>query len=395
MIMNRYLKITAIALAIGAMPFISCSKDEDGGTGTGTETGKATYTVTFDADGGSPVPAVQRIEEGGTATIPATNPSKTGYTFLFWCLSGASTAYDFTAPVKSNITLQAKWEIVEAARLSVSPDSPITFTETGGAYDITVTTNQSSWDAVSDQTWCTVEKSEDQFTVTASANTASTERKATITVTAGNATNVTINATQAAAAPVSDNLARVCYNLAYTIRITEMYKKGQKPGYIENAQGKTLVYVAYNPNSSLNYLNIVHNVNSTVWFSYSTPIVMCFSTALDKVSNASAAFLGGTYNYADDPARVEACFGSFPSSSVFTSLSNLRLMANNSGITEEVYNTITFPGYTYKLIVFAERNGKKYGRYVGYSTTAGDRFVYWNIDPDDADFGKISSRAIP
>jgi hypothetical protein len=86
-------------------------------------------------------------------------------------------------------------------QLSVSPETPISFTKDGGASEaktITVTTNQSSWDAQSSQAWCTVVKEgTNQFTVTATANTDASGRTASITVTAGNAPEVTLSVTQA------------------------------------------------------------------------------------------------------------------------------------------------------------------------------------------------------
>ncbi len=84
-------------------------------------------------------------------------------------------------------------------RLSVSPDTPISFTKNGGtneAKTITVATNQSSWDATSDQTWCTVKKETNQFTVTATAHSGASNRTATITVTAGKAPKITLPVTQ-------------------------------------------------------------------------------------------------------------------------------------------------------------------------------------------------------
>lgn len=68
------------------------------------------YTITFETDGGTPVPAVQRVEAGATAIAPSTNPAKAGYAFVFWHLIGANTAYNFQTPVNHNITLQAKWQ---------------------------------------------------------------------------------------------------------------------------------------------------------------------------------------------------------------------------------------------------------------------------------------------
>lgn len=63
------------------------------------------YTVTFDSDGGSAVPA-QTVPSGGTATEPA-DPTRGTDTFDGWFLNG--TLYDFTTPVTGDITLVAQW----------------------------------------------------------------------------------------------------------------------------------------------------------------------------------------------------------------------------------------------------------------------------------------------
>ena len=65
------------------------------------------YTVAFNTDGGTPVPPVQEVEYGLTATEPDA-PEKTGYTFDGWYLGDEK--YDFSAAVEQNITLTAKWE---------------------------------------------------------------------------------------------------------------------------------------------------------------------------------------------------------------------------------------------------------------------------------------------
>lgn len=60
-------KILFIALlGIMAMGLASCGKDEV----------KTFYTVTFDADGGTPVPEKQSVEEGKTAVAPSPAPTK-------------------------------------------------------------------------------------------------------------------------------------------------------------------------------------------------------------------------------------------------------------------------------------------------------------------------------
>lgn len=65
------------------------------------------WVVTFDPNGGTPVPLAQEVEYGLTATEPAA-PEKTGYTFDGWYLGDEK--YDFSAAVEQNITLTAKWE---------------------------------------------------------------------------------------------------------------------------------------------------------------------------------------------------------------------------------------------------------------------------------------------
>ena len=69
-----------------------------------------TYSVTFDADGGAPVPSEQSVTYGNKVTVPETAPTKTGYTFRYWALDGVSEAYDFDTPVTGNIALKAVWE---------------------------------------------------------------------------------------------------------------------------------------------------------------------------------------------------------------------------------------------------------------------------------------------
>ena len=68
------------------------------------------YTVTFDANGGSAVEA-QTVEAGGKAVKPA-DPARAGYIFGGWYLvaqDGSENAYDFDSAVNSDITLKAKY----------------------------------------------------------------------------------------------------------------------------------------------------------------------------------------------------------------------------------------------------------------------------------------------
>jgi uncharacterized repeat protein (TIGR02543 family) len=67
--------------------------------------------VTFDADGGSPVPPQQSVALGDNAAKPA-DPEKVGFEFDGWFKDG-SVPWDFeTDPVEEAITLRARWTAV-------------------------------------------------------------------------------------------------------------------------------------------------------------------------------------------------------------------------------------------------------------------------------------------
>ena len=68
------------------------------------------WVVTFDPNGGTPVPLAQEVEYGHTATKPV-EPTLKGYTFDGWYLDGEEEPFDFGTTITSDITLTAKWEI--------------------------------------------------------------------------------------------------------------------------------------------------------------------------------------------------------------------------------------------------------------------------------------------
>ena len=70
----------------------------------------ATHTVTFEANGGTPVPAAQTVADGGKATKPA-DPTKSGFVFDGWYADATfSVAFDFSAPITADVTVYAKWK---------------------------------------------------------------------------------------------------------------------------------------------------------------------------------------------------------------------------------------------------------------------------------------------
>ena len=81
--------------------------------------------VTFDTDGGAPVPAQQSVAPDGFAVEPAVPPVKSGFSFSGW-YNGA-TAWNFTTmPVTESITLKAQWtEILHTVTFDADGGSPV------------------------------------------------------------------------------------------------------------------------------------------------------------------------------------------------------------------------------------------------------------------------------
>lgn len=80
-----------------------------------------TFDVTFDADGGQPIPPKQTVKENEKATKPTTKPKKEGYTFKEWQKDGVK--FDFNTAITENTVLKAAWD---------AKDVTITFNADGG-----------------------------------------------------------------------------------------------------------------------------------------------------------------------------------------------------------------------------------------------------------------------
>ena len=81
---------------------------------------KEKRTVTFDGNGHTPVPAPIEVEYGEPVAKP-TAPTAEGYTFLGWYTEiSCDNPYDFSLPVKNNLTLYARWVDASAKIWTVS-----------------------------------------------------------------------------------------------------------------------------------------------------------------------------------------------------------------------------------------------------------------------------------
>jgi uncharacterized repeat protein (TIGR02543 family) len=75
------------------------------------------YTVTFNADGGSPVTQAKTVNSGssvGVSDMPS-DPARSGYTFGGWYTeaTGGGTLFTASTTVTGNMTVYAKWTIIQ------------------------------------------------------------------------------------------------------------------------------------------------------------------------------------------------------------------------------------------------------------------------------------------
>lgn len=82
------------------------TKPSGGGSTTTPPSLSSKYTVSFNLNGGSGSIPAQSVEYGTPASEPP-KPTREGYTFISWQLNGNE--YNFAQPVRSNITLRARW----------------------------------------------------------------------------------------------------------------------------------------------------------------------------------------------------------------------------------------------------------------------------------------------
>lgn len=104
----------------------------------------ATYTISYNANGGSGAPGSQTKNHGVTLTLSSTKPTRTNYTFKGWSTSSSATSATYSAggsyTSNSNATLYAVWELAVSApgapssiTITKNSDSSATVTWTNNA----------------------------------------------------------------------------------------------------------------------------------------------------------------------------------------------------------------------------------------------------------------------
>jgi uncharacterized repeat protein (TIGR02543 family) len=86
-----------------------------------------TFTVSFDANGGSPAEPEENVvvEQGETISEPTT--TRDGYIFLGWFEEDAEEPFDFSTPITADLTLTARWEQIpdDVTVVSVTADASV------------------------------------------------------------------------------------------------------------------------------------------------------------------------------------------------------------------------------------------------------------------------------
>ena len=133
--------VVAAFMMTAATVVSSCKKDKDNDP-------PASFTVSFDPDGGTPKPADQTVAQGGKATVPSPEPTKAEFAFGGW-YNGAD-EWDFDTPITADLNLKANWtpQQPDAPTVTLTPASVTvsntTLTQTvtvGGTATGTVTLN--------------------------------------------------------------------------------------------------------------------------------------------------------------------------------------------------------------------------------------------------------------
>jgi len=123
--------LIAIAIIGLVAVFTACDNGNNNGNGD-----PKTFTVTFDPDGGTPKPDDQTIKEGETATLPTTEPTRSGYLFEHWYNIADNAEWVFTTPITANVNLKAKWKQQEFTDLTFLGKSIKLIDQTGNAQDL-------------------------------------------------------------------------------------------------------------------------------------------------------------------------------------------------------------------------------------------------------------------
>jgi len=155
------------ATSSSSVAAISSSSLANSSSAGGTSSNSvATYTVTYNANGGTGGPTTQTKTQGTALTLTTDKPTRTGYTFASWntVQGGTGTSYNsggsYTAD--ANVTLYAQWTANAATTYTVTYNAnggtggPTTQTKTQGTA-LTLTTDKPTRTGYTFASWNTVQ----------------------------------------------------------------------------------------------------------------------------------------------------------------------------------------------------------------------------------------------
>ncbi len=102
----------AILILSAGLLLASCGSPKEGESNSNVDF-SAYWTITFDSNGGSAIDQL-RVKDGETASKPASDPVKEGYSFLSWYGDSYLTIeFDWNKPITADWTLYASYEKAE------------------------------------------------------------------------------------------------------------------------------------------------------------------------------------------------------------------------------------------------------------------------------------------
>ena len=135
---TSYAPGTAVTISSAITFYASWSSNGGGGGGTNPPT-PTTITVTFNANGGTGSYPIQTITAGSKAIKP-TDPTRPGYLFIGWRVSGGASNFNFATALTTDTVLEAQWQTFFTVTTS---GRTVTVTQ---AAHIGVSTTVSWWD---------------------------------------------------------------------------------------------------------------------------------------------------------------------------------------------------------------------------------------------------------
>lgn len=135
------MKKRLFALVLSSLFLASCAASGTSSEANSDATG--VWTISFDSDGGSEVAQI-KVKNGEKAIRP-TDPTKSGYSFNYWCVDKiAITPFDWDKAITASWTLYASWTPLSSSSVSSSSSSESEYSSSSSSVSSSEASSSSS-----------------------------------------------------------------------------------------------------------------------------------------------------------------------------------------------------------------------------------------------------------